>query len=148
MKNNEHSRSAGLYLLLAALLFQGLSGVAGGIGLVIDPSGKTIGLPIEWLQGSPFGNYLVPGIILLLVLGVVPLMAIYGLWTQQRWSWPLALFVAMALITWIGVEIIVVGYQPAPPLQLIYGVLAIGILTLVLLRSVRRYSLRQRSDQK
>ncbi len=35
-----------------------------------------MGIPIEWLAGSPFGDYLVPGLILGLVLGVFPVVII------------------------------------------------------------------------
>ena len=47
--------------LLFLLLFQGVSGMAGGVGLVADASGSTLGIPLEWLKGSPFPDYLIPG---------------------------------------------------------------------------------------
>ncbi|MHC4400743.1 MAG: hypothetical protein ACYTG0_13790 [Planctomycetota bacterium] len=131
-------RPASLYLLMAALLFQGLSGVAGGFGLVTDPTGSAVGIPVNWLRGSPFSDYLVPGLILLLVLGVFPLLVVYGLWMQHPWSWRAALLVGLALIVWIVVEILIVGYHSRPPLQLIYGLLGLVILVLVLLPALRR----------
>ena len=128
---------------MVSLLFQGLSGIAGGIGLVGDPTGDNLGIPVSWLQGSPFDDYLVPGLILLVVLGVFPLIVTYGLWTQRSWAWPAALLVGVGLLVWIGVEILVIGYQPAPPLQLIYGLLGLVILGLALLPSVRRFYWRE-----
>jgi len=61
--------------LLFLLLFLGMSALVGGSGLVADPSGAAIGLPLDLLRGSPFGDYLVPGLVLLIVLGAGPLLA-------------------------------------------------------------------------
>ncbi len=139
MLQGKQKRPPGLYALVTAIVFQGLSGIAGGIGLVADPTGEALRIPADWLQGSPFRDYLVPGLVLLLVLGLLPLVAVYGLWTRQRWSRPAALALSVALIVWIGVEISVIGYHARPPLQLIYGSLGIVMLVLALLPSVRRH---------
>lgn len=132
-------RPAGAYALLAALGFQGLSAVGGGLWLVADPSGEAIGLPISSLQGSPFDDYLVPGLVLLVLLGVAPLVVAYGVWAGHSWSRAASLFVGVALVAWIGVQVAVIGYGSDPPLQLLYG--AVGVLIVVLSRlpSVRRY---------
>lgn len=137
--NTHQSRSVSVYLLMAALLFQGLSGVAGGIGLVGDPSGQSIGIPLSWLAGSPFDTYFIPGLILLTVLGLFPLVVLYGLWTRRYWGWIGALLVGLALLVWIAVEVLIIGYQPQPPLQLIYGSLGVVIVILALLPGVRGY---------
>jgi len=55
------------------------------------------------------------------------------------WSWPAALLPGIALLIWIGVEILVIGYQPQPPLQLIYGLVGLLILAVALLPAVRRF---------
>lgn len=140
MSTSKPGRPASVYLLMAGLLFQGLSAVAGGIGLVTDPTGGNLQLPVRWLQGSPFNDYLIPGWILLLVLGMFPLIVLYGFWAGRAWSEPAALLVGLALIIWIGVEVLIIGYHSDPPLQLIYGLLGIAILVLALLPSVRRYA--------
>jgi CDP-diglyceride synthetase len=138
MQNN-NSRTLGVYTLLFFILFQGLSGLTGGIGLVLDPSGKSLQIPINWLDNSPFNDYLIPGLILLIVLGAFPIVTLYRLWFKMKWAWLSALVLGLALIIWIGVEILVVGYQSDPPLQLIYGLVGLIILALVFLPSVRRY---------
>lgn len=132
-------RPGTVYALVAALALQGLSGLAGGYGLTLDPSGESVGIPLEWLAGSPFADYLIPGIVLLTVLGIGPLLAAYGVWTRRWWAWMAALLVGVALLVWIGVEVAVVGYQPRPPLQLTYGLVGAAILALTLTPSVRAY---------
>lgn len=137
--NTERKRPGSLYLLLISLLFQGLSGLAGGIGILMDPTGDSIGFPNEWLQGSPFHDYLIPGIILFTILGIVPLIIFYWIQIRHKLAWYGALFVGIALVIWIGVEILIIGYFSSPPLQLIYGLLGLIIIALCLPGSVRQF---------
>jgi len=130
-------KSYSLYFLMILMLFQGLSGLFGGIALVIDPSGELLQMPLSMLAGSPFNTFLIPGIILLIILGIFPMVIFYGLWKRTNWAWSGALMVSAALIIWIGVEIWMIGYHSEPPLQLIYGLLGLILLSLVTLSSVR-----------
>lgn len=86
-KPSPRKRPVAVRALTGALLFQGVSGIVGGYGLVSDPSGRSLGFPPGWLQGSPFPDYLVPGLVLLTALGVLPLLVAYGVWTGRSWSW-------------------------------------------------------------
>ncbi len=137
MTDSPGKRPATLHALIAVLAFQGVSGVAGGLGLVADPSGRSLGIPLEWLAGSLFGSYLIPGLVLFTVLGIGPLLVVYGLWTRRSWSRSGSLMVGAALLAWLGVEIAVIGYQPRPPLQLIYGVVGVAIVALAMLPAAR-----------
>lgn len=130
-----------IVFLIILVIFQGVSGVFGGAGLIIDPSGKSLQIPLEWLNGSPFDNYFIPGIVLFFVLGITPLIISFGLIKRKYWSWYGSLFLGFALIIWILVEIIVIGYQADPPLQLIYGIVGVAILMLTFTRSVKNYFL-------
>lgn len=139
MTENRRRPPAAHRALVAAMAFQGVSGVAGGWGLVSDPSGGKLGIPVTWLEGSPFRDYLVPGMVLLTVLGILPLVVAFGLWTVRPWAWAASLLVGAALLVWIGIQIAVIGYQPVPPLQAIYGGLGAVMIVLALLPPVRRY---------
>ena len=127
------------YILLIAVLFQGLSGLFGGIGLIIDPSGKMLNIPIEWLQGSPFNNYLLPGIILFTILGVFPIIILIWLLKRRYKGWIGTVVLGIALLIWIFTEIMVIGYQSDPPLQLIYGILGILILIMAFIPAEKRF---------
>lgn len=128
--NSSKSRSKSSYALLGLLLFQGISGLFGGFALVWDPTGGILRMPLSLLDGSPFNTYLIPGIILLLVLGIFPMVVFLGLWRRKPWSLSAAFLVSIALLVWIGVEIMMVGYHSDPPLQLIYGLTGVGLLIL------------------
>lgn len=139
MPMKEQSRPITFYMLLASLLFQGVSGLFGGAALILDPDGGILQLPVEMLQGSPFHDFLIPGIILFGVLGIFPLIVSLGFRKNRYLSWLLSLLVGVALLVWIGVEILIIGYHSQPPLQLIYGLLGILIVFLTLLPGLRRH---------
>lgn len=132
------SRPIALLLLLLGLLVQGLSGLWGGGVLVWDPTGTLLQMPLSLLDGAPFADYFVPGLILLTLLGVGPLIVGIGVWRGRPWAWYGAVAVGGALVVWIGVEVWMIGYHTDPPLQLIYGTLGVLLLALSLRPSVRR----------
>jgi uncharacterized BrkB/YihY/UPF0761 family membrane protein len=133
----EIQQSYSLYLLIGLILFQGISGLFGGFALIIDQTGELLQMPLSMLEGSPFDTFLIPGIILLTVLGIFPMVVFYGLWKRSNWAWMGALTVSVALIIWIGVEIWMIGYHSEPPLQLVYGLLGVILLILTFIPSVR-----------
>ncbi len=54
--------------LVVIELFVGLWAVIGGVGLVTGAI-PFLQMPIEYLQGTPFSDYTIPGLLLLLVVG-------------------------------------------------------------------------------
>ena len=96
-----------------------------------------MGMPVSHLDGSPFSDYLIPGLILLLVLGVLPLVAAAGLWVRRSWAWYVAFAVGCGLMIWILVEITIIPYDP---LQIVFGVIGALIVLVSLTASVRRAS--------
>lgn len=110
-------------ILVILQLFLGIGGIAGGAMLVIDPSGGMMGMDISILKNWPLSDFLIPGLILLIVLGILPVVIGWAL--LKRWSWPLAerlnlfpdlhwswafsLYIAFALIIWISVEMYIMA---------------------------------------
>ena len=68
----EHSTGTKkVFIGLGALqAFIGLGAIAGGYMLVKDPSGGELGLPVSFLEGSPFPDFFILGLFLLLVNGI------------------------------------------------------------------------------
>jgi len=65
-------RPFAINVLLFLLLFLSLGALFGGGVLIIDPSGDLFQMPVIILQNSPFNNFLIPGLFLFIVLGVLP----------------------------------------------------------------------------
>ncbi len=124
------------WVLLALLIVQGLGGLAGGLSLTIAPDGSIMQMSTSLLDGSPFHDFLIPGLILLLVLGVLPLVAAAGLWLRRRWAWYAAFVVGCGLMIWILVEITIIPYDALQP---IFGGVGLLIFIFSLLRPVRRF---------
>jgi hypothetical protein len=133
-------RPLALWVLMACTLLQGISGLAGGIKLVAAP-GEGGWFPLEWLDGSPFGDYLIPGLILLVVLGVYPLLLFVLQWRGSSLAWWGSGALGVALVVWILVEILVAGSEPGVMrgLQIVYGSLGLVIVALSLTPAVRRH---------
>ena len=129
-------RPAAIWVLLVLLVVQGLGGLAGGLSLSIKPDGSVMGMPTSLLDGSPFHDFLIPGLILMLVLGVLPLVAAAGLWMRRRWAWYAAFTVGCGLIIWILVEVTIIPYDVLQP---IFGGVGLAIFIVALLRPVRRF---------
>jgi hypothetical protein len=120
------SRVAKGALALEVLLSIGALG--GGLILMLAPRGEILPLPLSALAGSPFDTYFVPGLILFSVIGLGPLVAAGLAWMRHPVA-PVAAFVVGAgLLTWVAVEVAIIGYSNEPPLQAIYMVLGVAIL--------------------
>jgi len=98
-------------------------GLTGGALLVAHPDGSALGLTLEMLPGWYPGDYLWAGMLLILAFGLGPLVATVLLLVRSRWGWPLVTVIGLALITWMLVQLAMIGLI-LPPMQL--GFLAIG----------------------
>lgn len=102
-------RPVAVWVLVLLLCFLGVRGVIGGVQFLVEPSGALAGLSPAELSGTPFGDYVVPGAILLVVLGIAPLVAATGLLRRTPWAIVAILGVSVGLTVWIVVEAAVIG---------------------------------------
>lgn len=143
MKSGE-KRPASLFLLLFLLIVQAIGAIGGGLSLVLSPSGEIMHMSTSMLKGSPFESFLVPGIILLMVLGVFPAFIAWALMIRPGWRWPgainvykgihwvwtFSLYLGIMLATWIYIEIV---FIPFDILQTIFGLVGMAIIIATLL---------------
>jgi hypothetical protein len=129
------------WLLLGLLVFLGVRGVLGGGQFVLVPSGELIGLSTELLAPTPLDDFFLPGVVLLIGLGAVPLAAAYGLSRGDAWAWPVVVAVGVGLLVWVFVES-VVGFGER--LQVLNAVQALVMLLLAAHPSVRGHCNRRR----
>ncbi|MBC8471248.1 MAG: hypothetical protein H8D56_17440 [Planctomycetes bacterium] len=118
-------------------VFIGLCGVAGGFGLVTEPSGSNLGFLVEWLSKSPFSDYLIPGLVLLVVIGVGSLgegvLSLLG----YRYAGEIAVVLGAFLMIWIAAQVCWIGLIVwLQPLFFCFGVLEL-VLGVLLWRTLR-----------
>ena len=140
-----------LKLLIFLVLFQGVSGLLGGIPLTFWPSGNVLGTPLSMLENTPFNNFLIPGLFLLIVLGFFPLILGYTMIVEPKWKlpnklniyenfnnlWAYSMYIGLILILWILIEIYLVGGGHV--LQFIFGLLGTLIVIVALSPQVMDY---------
>ncbi len=112
------------HALAALLVFVALNAFGGGIyGLA-----GAEGVSTEWLEGTPFGDYVIPSVILLVAVAGSSLVAAIGVFGRASWAGPAALIAGGVLLIWIAVQVALIGYQ----LWLQPAFFVIGLLVLVL----------------
>jgi len=93
-------------LATGLLVFEGLGGLWGGGSLAARPDGALMQLDPALLARSPFADYLVPGLVLLAVNGLLPLLAA-GLWLRRHPRAPRATLLAGVLLSgWIACQVL------------------------------------------
>jgi hypothetical protein len=101
------------YSLGGLLAFGALNAFAGGY---YGMSGAE-DVPREWLEGSPFDDYFIPGLVLFLVVGGSLLAAAIAVLAGLRIARLAALGAGLVVLAWLAVETLIVGYvswmQPA-----------------------------------
>lgn len=114
-------------LVIQALVV--LTSAAGGLALMLGPGIGSLGItpPLEYLEGSPFDSYLLPGLILLVVVGGTHLLAWLLLLRRQRWAPAASAVAGCGILVWIFVQMVVI---PFSVLQAVY--FGTGLLELVL----------------
>ncbi|WP_401000401.1 hypothetical protein [Agromyces sp. GXQ0307] len=116
-------------VLLTVQIFVGITSVLGGaalvLGGVIDFSGTALAIPLDYLEGSPFTSFLVPGLALAILVGGTHLVAFAMLARRMRWAMIAAATAGFAMLVWVFVQMM---FIPFSPLQAIY--FAIGLAEL------------------
>jgi menaquinone-dependent protoporphyrinogen oxidase len=119
-------------LLAGLCLAVGTSAVVGGAALVARPDGSLLHMPRSYLETTPFESFLVPGLVLLVVVGFGHMLAGFALRRRGRLGPFAAIGAGSTLVTWIATEMALL--REINGLQLTY--LALGIAIIVV--AVRR----------
>jgi hypothetical protein len=149
MKDNTAHRPPVLWVLMILQFLLGFGAAVSGALLILGPDGHLLQMPLSMLGPTPFSNFLVPAILLFTFVGLFPLAVAYGLFAQPSWSWPdlvnpfknmhwaLAgsLAAGVAVLVWIGVQMLMLNAVAF--LHILYIVWALAIIILTLHPQVR-----------
>jgi hypothetical protein len=97
------------WLAVVLELITALGALPVGLMMMADPNGSPIGMPSEWIEGSIFGSYFVPGLYLFTMNGLGMLLAA-GLTVVRHWFAPWWTgTLAVGLIIWITVQFVLIS---------------------------------------
>ena len=130
-----------LFILIGLHIFLAAGALYGGGSLIISPDGSLLGLPGDWLSGTPFHSYLIPGFILFILLGLLPLFTIFGLlrkgnfmfpealnmYQNKYWSWTYSLYTGIISLVWIITQQLLTSYFVLQPVIAATGLLIIVV---------------------
>jgi len=113
------------WIAIVLELFTALGAIPVGIQLLMDTTGGLVGFPPGWIEATPFGSYLIPGIYLLLVNGV-GMLVLAALSVRRHWTAPwLTGILGVGLMIWIGVQLLVMPESSF--LQAMFGVIGAAL---------------------
>lgn len=100
-------------ILLTAILqaFNGLSGLAGGFGLIANPDGEALTMSTDWLQSTPFTNFLIPGIVLFTFNGLGNIAGFIATLRKHHIAAHIATAFGLIMIVWITAQVSWIGYK-------------------------------------
>jgi len=128
-----------LWLLFVVFIVLALGGLAGAWGFFSDPSGA--GMEMDSVLGQlPVPDYTLPGILLIVLMFITPLVIVYGLirrpvwnwmtpivgWSGAHWSWMGSLILGLGLAIWLAIQAVLIGFDW--PIQWFTAALDLAIL--------------------
>ena len=127
--NSETSRTRTIARKTAIVLlfFLGITALLGSLPMILDPSGESMQLPPEILEGTPFETFRIPALLLGVFNGLMSLvLAVLVIRKVKPQAW-LVMLQGCTLITWLTAEVLMDLFFAA--LTLPYYV--VGILLLI-----------------
>ena len=112
---------------IAALVFLGLSAIAGAVPMIVGSLRNTEGfMPLSLLRNSPFHSYLIPGIILLASNGLLALWILWQVYRRSDHHGMWTAFQGCVLFGWLVVECWML--QVINWLHYLYGAIAVVLM--------------------
>jgi len=127
---NKSFRLSALFLLA----FNGIGAIYGGLNFILSPDGSGMEMSPDFLKHSPFHDYLIPGIILLVVNGLFSVVTFLLLIMNMQSAPLLVMSQGFLLCGWIFIQVLLI--QVIIPLHVIMG--SVGILLILLGRLLGR----------
>jgi hypothetical protein len=117
-------RPAFLWLLVFLLVFLAFGGFYGGVSMLLDPTGSLLQMD-EVLPLLPIPDFFLPGLFLVVIMGLFPLLLTFGLiwqpnwswansisaWSRHYWAWTGSITVGIVLIIWLAIQGFLIGFN-------------------------------------
>lgn len=125
-------------------------GIYGGTDLLLNSEDK-ISNSAEVLARTPFHSFFIPGLILAILLGIIPMILIvplitkhswkfassFNIFKNRHWAWTFSLFCGLAVIIWSDVQFYMIGYSHK--IQIVFAMLGLLMVIFAVWPSVMNY---------
>lgn len=123
-------------VLLCALAFVAVTALAGGIALIIGSWDASLGSvlvpPGDYLAGSPFTSYALPGVALIALVSAPHGLAFVALLRRRAAAEFLAAAAGFSCLIWIFVQMIYIPFSLLQAAYFAIGLLELGLTMLLL----------------
>ncbi len=110
--------------------FIALTAIGGGIALLSGAEGKRF--PLEWLQGTPFKDYIIPALLLTFIVGGSSLIACITMFKNLKTGILSSLASGMIMVGFIVVEVLILKQTPPGPTPIEKMYFVLGFVTFLL----------------
>ncbi|MEO8512522.1 MAG: hypothetical protein ABI543_03075 [Ignavibacteria bacterium] len=128
-------------IVIVLLYINGITAIGGGLILIIEPKGSILQLSVNLLNGSPFQNYLIPGIILFFFNGMLSLLTLFYTVKKKTFYPYMIIMQGMVLFTWLSTQIILLKYFFAS-LHITYFSISLILITFGIIL-LKKYSIKE-----
>lgn len=117
--------------------FVAIGAIPAGYSMIVEPDGSALGMTTDILAGSPFTNFFIPGLFLLIVNGLFNLINAILCFIKFKPAALIGLLLGMALIIWVMVQVYSIGLTHfLQPAYFIIGIVEI-ILSISIMRNLK-----------
>ncbi len=128
-----------IYISLAILhFFVGIGALFGGGAAILDPV-EPLGVPAELLESSPFSNYLIPGLILFVVIGLGSIFSGFTAISKSKYQGYISSVSSWALMIWIVVQCLMIRAVAFPHVLFFLIGLAGAVLAFAILYDKKQF---------
>jgi len=106
-------------------VFVSINAIIASILFLIDTSGSKMGLNTEILSRTPFTDFLIPALILLVVNGFGSLYSAILAFKQNRFAGIAGIFMGLILCSWIHVQMIWLPYAWLQTAIYVFGCISV-----------------------
>ena len=121
------------WIAVVLQLFIAVGAIPVGLDMIRHADGDPLGLPQAWIDATPFGSYLLPGLFLFAVNGVGQLIAAGLIVIRHPVAPWLTGALGLGLMIWIVIQVLLMPFHPLQPIMFAIG-LAEGVIALLWLR--------------
>ena len=105
-------------------VFVAVWAIPAGLSMIINPSGTGLGMSTKLLANSPFDNFLIPGLFLFLVNGLLNVLGAYLSFQRHPYAGLTGIGLGIFLVLWIALQVYFIGLSHfLQPLFLFLGLL-------------------------